>query len=274
MTQPQPPGPSPARPLRADAARRRSPATLAVLALLAVALCFGFVELGNWQVRRRAWKLDLISRVDHRVHAPPVPAPGPDRWAGLTAASDAYRHVWVQGVFLNADEVRVQAVSDLGAGSWVLTPLRTGRGFTVLVNRGFVLPDHADPATRAKNMVSGPTTVTGLLRVSEPHGGFLQTNDPTAGRWYSRDVAAIAKAKGLSDVAPYFIDADATPNPGGWPVGGLTVISFPNSHLVYAVTWYTLALMVASGIVFVAREERRARRPAQPGVPVSRAATP
>jgi surfeit locus 1 family protein len=29
------------------------------------------------------------------------------------------------------------------------------------------------------------------------------------------------------------------------PVGGLTVITFHNSHLVYAITWYALALMVA-----------------------------
>ena len=32
------------------------------------------------------------------------------------------------------------------------------------------------------------------------------------------------------------------------PVAGLTVITFHNSHLVYAITWYTLALMVAIAI--------------------------
>jgi surfeit locus 1 family protein len=63
--------------------------------------------------------------------------------------------------------------------------------------------------------------------------------------------------------APYFIDADATPNPGGLPVGGLTVISFPNSHLVYALTWFGLALTVAIGFAYAAREEWRIRRQAK-----------
>jgi surfeit locus 1 family protein len=73
-------------------------------------------------------------------------------------------------------------------------------------------------------------------------------------------VAAIASSEGLSGTAPYFIDADATPNPGGLPVGGLTVVAFPNNHLVYAITWYVLALMVAGAAFYVAREEWRGRK--------------
>jgi len=42
------------------------------------------------------------------------------------------------------------------------------------------------------------------------------------------------------------------------PVGGLTVITFHNSHLVYAITWYTLALMVAGAIWLGIRDETRA----------------
>ena len=43
--------------------------------------------------------------------------------------------------------MRTLAVTELGSGYWVLTPLAT-RGFTVLVNRGFVPQDRRDPATR------------------------------------------------------------------------------------------------------------------------------
>ena len=35
-----------------------------------------------------------------------------------------------------------KAVTDLGSGYWVIAPLDTDRGFTVLVNRGFVPEDH------------------------------------------------------------------------------------------------------------------------------------
>ncbi|UWN51029.1 hypothetical protein ASALC70_03253 [Alcanivorax sp. ALC70] len=38
---------------------------------------------------------------------------------------------------------------------------------------------------------------------------------------------------------------------------GLTVIEFHNNHLVYAITWYILALMVAAGALYTARQEFR-----------------
>ena len=101
--------------------------------------------------------------------------------------------------------------------------------------------------------------MTGLLRVTEPNGGFLRANDPASNRWSSRDVEAIARARGLADVAPYFIDADAASDPGAWPRGGLTVIRFPNSHLVYALTWFGMALLSLAGMGLVLRERRRGK---------------
>ena len=156
-----------------------------------------FLGLGVWQVQRRAWKLDLIARVDARLAADPVAAPGPAAWAGAQPRRRRLRPgARATGRFLHDREVAVLAVTDLGSGYWMLTPLETP-DFTVLVNRGFVPPDRRDPATRPEGQVAGEVTVTGLLRLSEPGGGFLRANDPAAGRWYSRDVAAIAAAQGL-----------------------------------------------------------------------------
>ncbi len=93
--------------------------------------------LGTWQVERRTWKLDLIARVDARVHAPPVPAPSPADWPRV-GPDDAYRHVRLSGTFLNDRETLVQAVTERGGGFWVLTPLRRPDGSLVLINRGFV----------------------------------------------------------------------------------------------------------------------------------------
>ena len=131
----------------------------------------------------------------------------------------------------------MQALTVDGPGFWVVTPLEMTGGKIVLVNRGFVPSERREPVMRGEGNPPGLVNVTGLLRISEPGGGFLRRNNPAGDRWYSRDVAAIASARGLSEVAPFFVDADAAPNPGGWPRGGLTVISFPNNHLVYALTW-------------------------------------
>jgi surfeit locus 1 family protein len=63
----------------------------------------------------------------------------------------------------------------------------------------------------------------------------------------------------LTVTAPYFIDADGSPNAGGWPIGGLTVVAFPNNHLIYALTWFALALMLVGAAAYVAIDERRLR---------------
>lgn len=216
--------------------RRAAFAAAALIAALALA------ALGVWQLERRVWKHELIAAVDARIAAAPVAAPGPDAWPGIDAKRDAYRRVTATGVFRHDRETLVQAVTDRGAGFWVLTPLETP-GFTLLVNRGFVPTNRRDPETRAAGNVAGTAAVTGLLRVTEPGGAFLRTNNPAAGRWYSRDVAEIAKARGLARTAPYFVDADAKPNPGGYPVGGLTVVQFRDHHMVYALTWFALCAL-------------------------------
>ncbi|RZL91797.1 MAG: SURF1 family protein [Variovorax sp.] len=232
-----------------------------MLGIAGIALFALFAALGTWQLERRAWKLALIERVEQRVHAPPVAAPERAQWPRVNATDDEYRHVRLTGSFLHDREALVQASTVLGAGHWVLTPLRTVQGSLVLVNRGFVPPERRERPTRVDNEPAGEVRITGLLRMTEPRGGFLRHNDPAADRWFSRDVQAIAAARGLENVAPYFVDIDAT---GGaqagsrWPVGGLTVIAFHNNHLVYAVTWYALALMVVAAAWLVVRAERSA----------------
>ena len=219
------------------------------------------VSLGVWQVHRLAWKQDLIARVEQRVHAPPVAAPAQSQWPQVNVANSEYLHVVIEGRFRHDRETLVQAVTELGGGFWVITPLETADGGTVLINRGFVPPSLRDPTTRADGQIDGVTTITGLVRMSEAGGAYLRANDPAADRWYSRDVAAIANARGLKNVAPYFIDADARePHSGNGPVGGLTVIAFSNNHLQYALTWFGLALMVAGGAALVLRHEWRWRR--------------
>jgi surfeit locus 1 family protein len=235
-----------------------SPAALAAFALLALAAMIGLASLGLWQVHRLAWKRDLIHRIEERIHAPAIDAPDPSQWPHLNAANSEYLRVRATGRFLNDRESLVQAVTELGGGFWLITPLRTTLGYVVLVNRGFVPPTYRGNAT---GRIEGVTTVTGLVRMSEPGGAFLRHNDPAADRWFSRDIAAIAAQRGLADIAPYFIDAAAESSaPPGAPVGGLTVIRFPNNHLQYAITWFALAVMVGGGAVLVLRREWRLRQ--------------
>jgi surfeit locus 1 family protein len=254
---------------------RRSPFVRRLVAVLALLLLVLFAVLGTWQVFRLQWKLDLIERVDARVHAAPAALPPVAQWPQISKESDEYRAVALSGHYLYQYTAPVQALSELGAGFWLLTPFCTDEGHIVFVNRGFI-PSSGDIATRfpARTAVPDacaapgePVRLTGLLRISEPKGGFLRDNDPAGNRWYSRDIIALTAARGFDPArtAPFFVDAGKNQHPASAPeraVGGLTVISFPNNHLVYALTWYALALMVAAAWWWVARYEAKRSRDA------------
>jgi surfeit locus 1 family protein len=260
----------PIQPSSEDAARGpRGPFALILLALFGLCLFIGFIELGNWQVRRLAWKRDLIARVDLRVHASPTAPPGPEQWAGVNAQDDEYRHVRVTGEFLHDRQTLIWAATDAGSGFFVMTPLRQDDGSIVLVNRGFAPADWCGRDGHCAPGPVGPVTLTGLLRMSEP-SGFLRRNDPAHDSWYTRDVPAIAAKRGLTRVAPYFIDQDAAPAAAGasthtWPEGGTTVIDFPNNHLSYLITWYLLALLTLVAGTYVGYDEYTLRRSSKQG---------
>lgn len=235
--------------------------TLAAALVLAV-----LISLGTWQLDRLAWKNELIAQVQARTTRAPVPAPPPGEWDRIDRSHDEYLPVTASGQFDHARETLIYSVlSDAkgpfkGPGFVVVTPLVQADGSVILVNRGFVPEDRRDPKTRATGQISGAVTVTGLLRLPEEASWFVPANAPERNAWFRRDPEEIGRARGLTQVAPFLIDADATPNPGGLPQGGETRLSFPNKHLEYALTWYGLAVtLVGVYIAFVITRLRAVR---------------
>jgi surfeit locus 1 family protein len=235
-----------------------------LLAAIALAILLG---LGFWQLDRLAWKEALIARVEARTKAPAVPLPPESEWRKLNFDDDEYRRVTVTGRFHHDKEAHVYTVVSekrgrfAGPGYWVMTPLELGDGSFVIVNRGFVPLDRRDAATRREGQVAGTVSVTGLLRMSEDAGWFAPANDPAKNAWYRRAAAEIAKARGLVRTAPFTVDADATPNPGGLPQGGDTRVVFTNNHLQYAITWFGIALALVGVFIAFARQRISQKTP-------------
>jgi surfeit locus 1 family protein len=214
-------------------------ATLAALAIL--------IGLGTWQLQRLAEKEELVAKLSERLNAPPVALPPREAWPGMARERDEFRRVTFPAEFLHDQEALVYSNGSAlrpdvsGPGYWVFTPARLLGGSVIVVNRGFVPEARRDPASRADGQVRGVVDVVGALRWPEPRGAFTPADNPDQNQWFVRDHLEMAEAKGWGAVAPFSVESEAPPPPGGLPKPGKLQAKLPNNHLNYAITWYGLA---------------------------------
>jgi surfeit locus 1 family protein len=207
--------------------------TLVTAAMLAV-----LVSLGVWQVERLHWKLGLIAQVNRNLTLPPVPL---DEALAMGKAAE-YRRVALDGYFEHGKEAYVYGIAPGGTPVFhVVTPFVPDEGPILLVDRGIVPEALRDPAGRKAGQVEGERHIVGVWRTPDPPGLFTPPPDLSRRIWFSRDVKSIAAADRFTPAVPAIVEADAAPNPGGWPKGGQTVVTFRNEHLQYAITWFGLA---------------------------------
>jgi surfeit locus 1 family protein len=200
------------------------------------------LALGTWQLFRLAEKNAINAFRAERAAAAAVPLPA--RIDDI--ASWEFRRVRVTGTFDHARELHVNARSQRGnTGYDIVTPLRRADGAPVLINRGWVPYSRKDAATRADGQVAGAVTVEGILRTEPRKGWLMPTNSAARNEWFWFDLPAMKQAASVPDAAAFYIEASAAPNPGGFPIGGQTLLSLPNNHLQYAFTWFSLAIALA-----------------------------
>jgi surfeit locus 1 family protein len=202
--------------------------------------------LGAWQMERRAWKHDILERIAVNQAAAPITL---DELLSGDSRRREYGRVKTAGTFLHDKEFYLGARSLKNVvGLQVVTPLRTDDGRIVLFDRGWIPSDKKDPAKRAQGQVEGKVELTGIVRRAQVQRQFTPDNAPDRNMWFTVDVPLMRKLAGApADRAldTFFLEADATPNPGGLPVGGQTHLNIPNDHLQYAITWFLIALALA-----------------------------
>jgi surfeit locus 1 family protein len=209
------------------------------------------IALGVWQLERLHWKLGLIAEVDRSLALPPVSL---DRALAMDAQ---YRRVALGGHFENAKEAYVYETGPGGGPVYhVLTPFVTDDGRTLMVDRGIVPVELLNPGRRGRGLL-GERRIVGVWRTPDAPGLFTPAADAAHRIWYSPDVTSVAATDHVKLAAPVVVEADATPNPGGWPLGGQTKIAFRNEHLQYAITWFALAAALLG--IYVAYHISRGR---------------
>lgn len=217
---------------------------------LMLALAVTCLFLGNWQMQRLGEKEALIAAVDARLDAPPVPVPPAADWPGLDLDAWNFQPVSLTGTYRYTQTVTVfTSLSEphgrlSGPGYWVVTPFELADGGTVFVNRGFVPQQYQEAAIMGDLHGDDPgtVTITGLFRPGES-AGFMTPDANMSDRieWVRDPVRLAAMADpALAPIAPFYVDLPAE---GDLPQGGETVVSFPNNHFGYALTWYGFAIV-------------------------------
>lgn len=229
----------------------------AALGALAILL-----TLGTWQVQRLHWKEGLLATIHQRVTSQPHSLS--DTQARLITTGDVdYWPVTAEGTYRHEGERHFFATHRGQSGYFVYTPLEIAAGRFIFVNRGFVPFDRKEAEGRLEGQVEGRVTITGLARnrLAAKPSWLVPDNEPARNIFYWKDLAAMAASSGVGlpeNYVAFFIDANDAPNPGGLPVGGVTLIDLPNNHLQYAVTWYGLAAALVGVVVAWLWRQRRA----------------
>ncbi len=225
------------------AERRGFPVGLTIATVIGLAI---LIALGTWQVRRLAWKEDLLRRIAALQSA--AARPVEPVLSRLAHGEDVNftRVVATCPGLAAAPFLELYAIKDGQAGSRLISACRAPSLAyrTLLVDRGFT-PDSVDARPRVDPSDTAPTEVTGVLRTPDRRNLFSPANRPE--RWFTRDIPAMAAAlKAPDPAAPVFLFAESRTNPD---FGALTPApvpaDIPNRHLEYAITWYGLAAALA-----------------------------
>ncbi len=213
---------------------------LAGFTLLAFAV---LVALGVWQLQRRAWKLDLLARIEAAERSPPQRLQlllGRGAEPGALEFRPAF--VYCRGVE-HARFVELYALVE-GRPGWRLIsacPLSEGSYDAVLVDRG-VAPDAPPGESGARPPVEFSqevVRVAGVLRAPGERGRF--TPEARDGRWFWRDIPSMGAALGVARPAPVMLTSAAALPAGAGLVAAPLPREVSNRHLEYALTWFGLA---------------------------------
>lgn len=230
------------------------------LALTLVVFVFAiacYTLLAPWQFSRDGEQVAQNTALQTSFTAQPRPLT--EALPGTTApdAKSEWERVTVTGTYLPQHEVVARLRTVQGEPAFeVLTPLRTGTGQVVLVDRGYVRPDDRSRVPPYAAPPAGTVEVVARVRTDEtdPKKREAFADESTAGKLHSYvvDSRVVARAGNL-DIRPgYFQLDDKQPGVlGALPLPQLEA----GPYFSYALQWIAFGTMALLGwLYFTVRE--------------------
>ncbi|MDB2414635.1 SURF1 family protein [Rickettsiales bacterium] len=198
--------------------------------------------LGSWQVQRLNQKEALIAKIEEKSSLPAVNMPGNitdlEKWQ--------YRKIKLSGRFIHDKEVHLYTgpkVMHGRPGYNIFTPLLLKNGSFVWVDRGWVPSEVKEASARPSTLVKGDVDIIGMLHSSETPGSFTPENMVDKNMWFWIDIPSMSKNSSIK-TPDYYVRLIRKTGDTTFPVGGDVEIRHRNDHLQYAITWYSLAIIL------------------------------
>ncbi len=211
------------------------------------------IRLGIWQLDRLEQRRAFNTRVTAQIEQPPLHLAGAALDTALTDME--YRSVVVEGRYDHAQQVTIRnQVWNNQYGVHLLTPLViNGSDQAVLVDRGWIPAEDADPSTWGAYDEPGLVQVEGIIRASRatPDFGGIPDPPPVPGEqllaWNNVNVLRIDKQVSYA-LLPIYVQQAPDPAWISMPYRDQPELDLTEGpHMGYALQWFTFATVLMVG---------------------------
>ncbi|MEO6606981.1 MAG: SURF1 family cytochrome oxidase biogenesis protein [Aestuariivirga sp.] len=211
--------------------------------------------LGTWQIIRMGEKAEALAKLEEHFDQPPISLAEAMQRAERGEDIE-YLKVEARGT-IDAARTLLKISTRKGMPAFeMIRPLATPEGNLVLVDDGLAY------SPTATNQASAEFSVIGILRKHDKgRGAFDYDNDPAANVWTWWDIPAMLKAASLPEgtkPATFILQRLPSNDEKSEPWAIAPQIELANNHLSYAITWFSLAAVLAgvAGLVVLQNRER------------------
>ncbi|MBI1275979.1 hypothetical protein GC177_08410 [bacterium] len=218
------------------------------------------IALGCWQVQRLQWKEALLANLSEELSSPPKPLD--DDMLRTPLERFRFRHVNFDASLPAHTPATFAAKYYKGSlGYNVVSAAQLPSGGEVLVNRGWIPQAMRDSFLMKESKRDKPEhiQVEGMMRALPPQGLFVPNNTPKDNMWFWYDAPALKEALGMQSVPSMVVDATRIEPAANYPMTAKAEITLRNDHLMYALTWFGLALALA--VIYVVYHLQLEKRP-------------
>ncbi len=230
------------------------------LAIFVLLVSILFVNLGQWQLRRLDERRDKNSVVAAHVDQPPVEYQTIFN-RNITDA-DQWQRVIVRGTYDQSSQLEAVFRSNAGqTGSEVLTPFKTDRGEWIVIDRGFITRQAANPEVVLPDPPEGEMELVGYVRRNER--GNENAITPHDGQLRLIDSDAIGAALGKKFLNGYVTVTESQPADSDQLSQVVPPPPDEGPHLSYAVQWFLFTAITVIGMFLLIRSDIKAMRKAK-----------